>query len=96
MQQNLRTQIYLPRDLRGEIDKQRAQTGESLAEYLRKAAEEKVKKDKKRGIDLKSLAEEVVGAVDPKKSAWAGLDVMRWQHEMRKAEDEHRFGKLNK
>ena len=34
-----RTQIYLPEDLRQEIDRQRRLTGESLAEYLRSAAE---------------------------------------------------------
>ncbi len=89
----LRTQIYLPEDLRKEIDRARSLSGETRAEYLRKAAEEKLKKDKKKKADLKKLAEEVIGAVDPKKSAWAGIDVSQWQHNLRKSEDEHRFGR---
>lgn len=60
--QNVRTQIYLSSSLRQEIDKQRRQTGESLAEYLRKAAEKRVREDKKQKADLKKLAEEVIGS----------------------------------
>lgn len=91
-----RTQIYLPEELRKRIDMIRAGTNQSLAEYTRRALEEKIRRDRKRKADLKKLAEEVVGAVDPKRSAWVGIDVVRWQHKLRKAEDEHRFGKLNK
>ena len=42
----LRTQIYLPEDLREKIDQQRAQTGESLSDYLREAEKERVVKTK--------------------------------------------------
>lgn len=89
--QQVRTQIYLPKELREEIDKQRKQRGVSLAGYLREAAKEKVEKDKKRKADLKKIAEEVIGSV--KKSAWDGINVEKWQHDLRKSEDEHRFGK---
>lgn len=58
-----RTQIYLPSDLRQEIDRQRRQSGESLADYLREAAKERVEKEKKRKADLKKLAEEVIGSL---------------------------------
>ena len=57
-----RTQIYLPEDLRKEIDHERATTGESLSQYMRQAAEVAVERDKKRMIDLKKLAQEVVGS----------------------------------
>lgn len=57
-----RTQIYLSSSLRQEIDKQRRQTGESLAEYLRKAAEKRVKADKKQKVDLKKLADAFIGS----------------------------------
>lgn len=52
-----RTQIYLPEDLRREIDKLRKDANKSLAEYTRVALEEKVKKDKKKKADLKTLAD---------------------------------------
>lgn len=58
-----RTQIYLPEQLRAEIDKNRRESGESLAEYLRKAAEKRIKTDKKKKTDLKKLAEEVIGSL---------------------------------
>ncbi len=54
----LRTQIYLPEELRKDIDKHRA-SNESLSEYIRKATEEKLVKDKKQGVNLKKLANEL-------------------------------------
>jgi len=80
--QNVRTQIYLPEDLRQDIDRQRRQTGESLAEYLRKAAHERVRMDKRRKAELKKLAEELGKGV--KKSGWEGIDILKWQKEIRK------------
>ena len=59
----LRTQIYLPADLRREIDKSRRESGESLAEYLRKAAEKRIETEKNRKNDLKKLAMEVIGSL---------------------------------
>lgn len=58
-----RTQIYLPADLRREIDKNRRESGESLADYLREAAKQRIEKDKKRKTDLKKLADEVIGSL---------------------------------
>lgn len=78
----LRTQIYLPEDLKEEIDSARRFTGESLSDYLRKAALERTKKDKKRKVDLKKLAKEFTNGV--KKSGWEGIDVLKWQREVRK------------
>ncbi len=60
--QNQRTQIILPKNLRQEIDQQRRSTGQSLAEFLRQAAQEKIARDKKTKVDLKKLAQQVVGA----------------------------------
>ncbi len=82
MNQLQRTQIYLPKSLRKDIDHHRASMGESLAEYLRKAAEERVKKGEKRKRELKKLAEELGTRV--KKSGWEGIDVIKWQREIRK------------
>ena len=78
----LRTQIYLPEDLREKIDEQRAQTGESLSDYLREAAKERVVKTKERKEGLKKLAKEVLKPV--KKSGWDGVDITKWQREIRK------------
>lgn len=77
---SLRTQIILPKDLRGEIEKARRATGESLAEYLRKAARERLERIKKKKTDLDLLARKI-GTV--KKSGWEGLDVVAWQRKMR-------------
>lgn len=76
----LRTQIYLPEELRNKINKYRGE--ESLSEYIRRAAQEKTEKDKKKKQDLEKLADEVTAGV--KKSGWEGIDVIAWQREMRK------------
>lgn len=89
----LRTQIYLPEDLRKEIDSARRRTGESLSDYLRKAAEDRTQKEKREKVDLKKLAEEVTSGV--KKSGWEGIDVVKWQHDLRKAEDKHWLKRWN-
>ncbi len=80
--QNIRTQIYLPEDLRRDIDRSRRESGESLAGYLRKAAEQRLKINTKRKIELKKLADELGKGV--KKSGWEGIDVLKWQREIRK------------
>lgn len=56
---SLRTQIILPKDLRLQIERQRKLSGESLAEYLRIAARERLEREKKKKTDLKKLAEEI-------------------------------------
>ena len=78
-----RTQIYLPEELRQEIDKSRRESGESMAEYLRKAAEQRLKTGKRRKADLKKLAE-LLGSVSREDSGWKGIDVLKWQREIRK------------
>lgn len=86
----LRTQIYLPEDLRKEIDLARRDTGESLSDYLRKAAEEKTDKDKKKKQDLKKLAEQF--AEFAKNNPRTKASVERWAREVRedrRKEDEH-------
>ncbi len=77
-----RTQICLPDSLRREIDSHRASSGESLAEYLRGAAVERLARRKKQKIDLKKLAENFTSGVE--KSGWEGIDVLKWQREIRK------------
>lgn len=81
MHQLQRTQIYLPYDLRREIDKVRALSGESLAEYLRKGAEIKLKQDKKQKVDLKKLADEVIGSL---KGYRTRKEVLEWEREIRR------------
>lgn len=78
-----RTQIYLPEDLRREIDRSRRESGESLAQYLRKAAEQRLKTGKKRKTDLKKLVD-LLGSVSKEESGWKGINVMEWQREIRK------------
>ncbi len=75
----------MPEDLRREIDRDRAQSGESRAEYLRKAAAERIVRRRKSKVDLKKLAEELGRGV--KKSGWEGMgvkEVVAWQRRIRK------------
>lgn len=58
-----RTQIYLPEELRREVDRHSKARGESMAEYTRKALEDRLKKEKKEKTDLKKLADRVIGSL---------------------------------
>lgn len=82
---SMRTQIILPKVLRQEIERVRRLTKESLGEYLRKAAQERLVRERKKKTDLEKLAREVIGSV--KKSSWEGLDVSEWQRQMREDRD---------
>lgn len=79
-----RTQIYLPEELRKDIDRFRRESRESVAGYIRSAAKARVEKEKKRKADLKKIAEEIGGSIDLKESGWAGIDIDKWQREIRK------------
>lgn len=68
-----RTQIYLPKKLRQEIDKYRHETDESLAEYLRKAAKERLERQKRKKADLKKLAGEFIGS-----SSKSDAEIQEW------------------
>lgn len=72
----------MPEELRREVDKYRHARGESVAEYTRKALEDRVKREKKEKTDLKKLAEEFTAGV--KKSGWEDIDILKWQREIRK------------
>lgn len=82
-----RTQIYLPIDLRKEIDKQRVSSGESLAGYLREAAEERLKREKKRKEDLKKLADQL-GSLAGTRTREEAEEWIREIREDRKTADE--------
>lgn len=88
MQQSLRTQICLPKKLRQAIDNQRALNGESLAQYLRNAASQRLEKEKNKKTNLKKLTEEIFSSP---KIAKTRAD--KWLKEIRKnrqLEDEKR------
>lgn len=81
MHQAVRTQIYLPQDLRRGIDSARRGKGESLSDYIRQAAREKLARGGKEKQELKKLAKEFTSGV--KKSGWERIDVLKWQREIR-------------
>ncbi len=86
----LRTQIYLPEELRRKIDAARRWSGKSLSDYLREAAEEKTAKDKKEKEKYKKLAKDFMEFAKnnprTKESAEAWVKEVR---EDRRKEDEH-------
>lgn len=85
---SVRTQIYLPNDLRREIDKNR--NGESLSEYLRKAAEARINQQKKKKADLKKLADRVIGSIKPGEGGWGSIkNTYTYIRKMRQEDDEH-------
>jgi len=90
-----RTQIILPRDLRDEIEKQRKSSGESLAEYLRIAARERLEREKKKKEDLKKLADEFVGAAKHTRTKAEIEDWIREIREDRQKSDERMLKRWN-
>lgn len=87
---SLRTQILLPKKLREQIDRARFKTGESLGEYLRLAAQERIKKENMNIFDLKALANRVIGSAQGTRSE---REINQWLtqiREDRKADDIHR------
>lgn len=76
-----RTQIYLPEDLRVEIDKLLKISGESLAAFLRTAAEEKLARSKKRKINLIKLADDFIGSGKGRRT---DEEIEEWINDIRK------------
>lgn len=79
-----RTQIYLPSDLREDIDRERRLTGESLGEFLRAGARERLKEKRKRKKDLEKLAESIA-SLKPSKTR---KEVDAWIKEIRRDREE--------
>lgn len=75
-----RTQIILPKNLRLQIERQRKLSGESLAEYLRVAARERLKREKKKKANLKNLVDAFVGAA---KGTRTKAEIEEWIREIR-------------
>lgn len=96
MNNSLRTQIILPKELRYEIEKQLKLNGESLAEYLRIAAKERLGRERKKKADLRKLADEVIGSIKPGSGGWGSIDVDKWIRKTRQEEDKHWLKRLNK
>ena len=92
MHQAQRTQIYLPTELRREVDRQRVLSGESLSEYLRKALKERLERQKKSKAELKKLAEEFVGS--SKRSDKEIQEWLNWVREERRLSDKVREARL--
>jgi len=78
-----RTQIYLPKKLRSEIDAARALTGQSLADFLRGSAVLKIKQLEYKKTNAENLSDEIIGSMDVKNNPWEGLDLLEWQRELR-------------
>jgi len=90
-----RTQISLPNDLKALIDAYAAKYGESVSEYLRKAALVRMVIDDADKKDLERIANAVVGTIPKNKSGWKNVkDLAKWQSNLRRDEDKHRFEKL--
>ncbi len=76
-----RTQIYLPKNLREEINKTVLIRGQTLSEYLRQASLEQLEREKDRKFNLKKLAEEIVGSA---KGLRTKDEVKQWEQQIRR------------
>lgn len=76
-----RTQIILPTNLRQAIDRQRSRTSETLGEFLRQAAQDRLAKESQKQAHLAQLAEEVIGSLE--RGSWAKTNMSSWQKKMR-------------
>lgn len=96
MKNSLRTQIILSKELRLAIEKQRKLSGESLAEYLRIAAKERLERERKKKINLRKLADKVIGSIKADSGGWGSIDVDKWIRKTRQEEDKHWLKRLSK
>lgn len=84
----VRTQIMIPRGLRRQIDAAKAPS-QSLADYLREAATQKLKNDqinqKLTRLKRQALADRLIGSLDISKyPEWSTTEkIINWQKEMR-------------
>lgn len=86
-----RTQISLSPQLKALIQSQGTLYGESLSEYLRKAALIRLSLEDSEKEELELIAEAVVGSVVKSKSGWKSIkDISKWQKQIRKNEEVHR------
>lgn len=81
----VRTQITLTENLKSLITDMANERGESLSEYLRRAALIKILLDKQEAEDLQKMAKSLIGSVKlAKHSEWNTPDkVYKWVRELR-------------
>ena len=82
----VRTQITLTQKLKALVEKIASEKGESLSEYLRKAALVRALVEEKDKEDMESIAMRVVGSVNPQKHPeWKNeKDVNKWVIKIRR------------
>ena len=81
-----RTQISLPRTLRTQIDHDRRERKESLSEYMRKSAGERLTSKQNEKKRLAKLADELIGSIKVSDHPeWSTRKkVMAWQRKIRR------------
>lgn len=86
-----RTQISLSPQLKALIKSQGSLYGESLSEYLRKAALLRLALEESAKKELELVAETVIGTVPKTKSGWKRIaNISKWQRQERRNEEIHR------
>jgi len=86
-----RTQISLSDDIKALIESRAFMRGESLSEYLRKAAVVRMALEDVDKADLALIADAVIGKIQKGNSGWKHVsDIGAWQKKEREYEDKHR------
>lgn len=82
---SLRTQISLSPTLRGHIEAKRKIYGESLAEYIRKAAILRILAEEKERDERRKLAQTLTGSISKNKyKEWSTITkIIKWQRKLR-------------
>ena len=81
----VRTQITLTKKLKREVEKHAQKSGESLSEYLRKAAMIRVLVEDQSKEGLEQIVNRVIGSIDLKKHpVWKSkMGIYRWSRKIR-------------
>ncbi|MDP3994710.1 MAG: hypothetical protein Q8P91_02685 [bacterium] len=82
---SVRTQITLTQTLKYWVEKMANERGESLSEYLRKAAMIRLLLEREEKRDLENLAKRVIGSIDPAAHPeWSTMEkVDKWVRDIR-------------
>ena len=84
--ENVRTQITLPRALKKEMEDRAALQGISLAGFVREAAQAYLASKEKESVSRQKLSQSFQGSIDlANYPQWhTAQDIREWQREMRK------------
>ena len=82
----VRTQITLTKKIKEEVERRARKNGESMSEYLRKAAIVRINEEEKHKKHIDDIAKKVIGSINLKNHPeWSSKEkVYKWVREIRR------------